>query len=403
MAEETKKKSGGKGAENTLGLIGSIAELAGPLLFGPQFSGVDLGAPFKTGANMLKQKREQESLLNILSSNPATAPIVQMGQTAVEQGGLAGMAMDMLAPQQEQVNAAGVPLLDDGGVDINSPQFVEALAGGGFGNQALQILFAQAQKKETDPLDQALKMMSLAKGQKELNKPDEPDFFTKEEFKNELLQERQELKNENQMDVTVKKEMLKPVTGEDAKIFTGLSDLEATTATFENAYKQAGLQDRTKAGQISDAIWEGMSEAGTFGRVFTEMTNPQLSVAISAAKDLTSKYVKLISGVAVSEPEFKRLSLVKPNALNNKENFNKLMANHKLYMRYVGLAAAARQRNKDIESLGYSRDEVNDFVELQKVLKSNKKFSPEENQAIGNALEALGLGGLYDPKTLNSI
>lgn len=70
-----------------LDILGSLGTVAGPLIFGPDFKG-DLGAPFAMGAAYLKQNKLANTLGDILSSNPHTAPLVDMAGQIQQSGGL---------------------------------------------------------------------------------------------------------------------------------------------------------------------------------------------------------------------------------------------------------------------------------------------------------------------------
>lgn len=70
-----------------LDILGSLGTVAGPLIFGPDFKG-DLGAPFAMGAAYLKQNKLANTLGDILSSNPHTAPLVDAAGQIQQSGGL---------------------------------------------------------------------------------------------------------------------------------------------------------------------------------------------------------------------------------------------------------------------------------------------------------------------------
>jgi hypothetical protein len=90
MAEQTKEPKGkSKAAETTMGLLGSVLGLAGNLVLGPDSIGLDIGAPFKMGAAMMREKREQSNLLELLRSSPATAPIAEYAPAIIDAGGIA--------------------------------------------------------------------------------------------------------------------------------------------------------------------------------------------------------------------------------------------------------------------------------------------------------------------------
>lgn len=87
MADETGKPAS-KAGETTLGLIGALAGLAGNVIFGPDSIGIDFGAPFKAGAEMLKQKRTESDLQKVLMSTPHTAPLADVIPSLIGAGGI---------------------------------------------------------------------------------------------------------------------------------------------------------------------------------------------------------------------------------------------------------------------------------------------------------------------------
>lgn len=84
----------GKGAETTLGILGSVLDIAGPLLLGPGSESIPFGNPFRAAAESLRSKREKEGLLQTLSQFPETQPLLDLG--AAIMGGGQGMASGIM-------------------------------------------------------------------------------------------------------------------------------------------------------------------------------------------------------------------------------------------------------------------------------------------------------------------
>jgi len=170
MPEETnKKKSGGRGVENTLGIIGSVLDLAGPLLLGPDAVGMQFGAPFRAGAQIFSRKREQDTLLDALGSNPETAPLLQLGQQASDAGGL----LNVLGSMQQGPQIAGQPAAQVApqagvapakpSVDITGLDFIRQIAQGDPRFAKKLILSQTKGDTEMDSIKQILTMQLLGK------------------------------------------------------------------------------------------------------------------------------------------------------------------------------------------------------------------------------------------------
>ena len=102
MADESNRKPGGKAAENTLALIGSIAGVAGNLLLGPDSAGMDFGAPFKAGAAMLQGQRQENDLKKYLMTTPQTAPLADHIPAIIQAGGLIKNPDVLAHPETQQ-------------------------------------------------------------------------------------------------------------------------------------------------------------------------------------------------------------------------------------------------------------------------------------------------------------
>lgn len=192
MADENGQSKGpGKAGETTLNLLATLGGLAGPLLFGPDFQG-DLGSPFRMGAQMLKGKREEQGLLDLLGGNPHTAPLLEGAQAFHEAGGalnnpdallhpevlntfkvghtpppglmntLGGMGdqLQANAPQPPQMAPPPAPVAQTGAqIDPASPEFLQRAARLR-PDLAEKILLDRASQK-TNPLDDIVKMMGI--------------------------------------------------------------------------------------------------------------------------------------------------------------------------------------------------------------------------------------------------
>ena len=289
MADETsKKKSGGKGVENTLGIVGAVLDLAGPLLLGPDAAGISFGGPFRAGAQMFSQKREEDTLLEALGSNPETAPLLELGTQAADAGGLLNVlgSMQRQPPSSvEQAVSAGAPT-DFGGAD-----FIRSIAQGD-PKFAKQLILASAEgDTEMDQIKQLLTLQLLGKRLGSETSEQKRKAAAKiAEEKEQRLTKQQQISNAN-------KAHAKAVTA----LNKNFPDKKSKTQQRKRTKLQSQLDDNLKV--ILGKIKKG-EDPGEFPPIVSTPTrkafgflpgDPKITIApVKKTKNLTSKEKRVI-------------------------------------------------------------------------------------------------------------
>lgn len=335
MADKAKTKSPSKGGENTLGLLGAVAGLAGNLIFGPDSVGMDFGAPFKAGAAMMREKREQESLLELLKSNPHTAPIAEVGPALASAGGIVNNPDILTHPeiqsfvgqfggQQGATNppqASGVLPGESNGVpqsgllsalssqpaqsanDYTSDAFLEKAAAlrPDIAEKILTAKATQAPTKDRS-LDDILKVLQIQafetpeqKRQAQLE-----DRMTQLDVTDRLIQGRQEQNQIRQN--TLEKSKVTPKETE------GFQTIDEVRNSYRNmlADVESGITPSyTK--NLAATLLPGGERA-------LQALDPKFAAFRKNVEQANALFQKTISGVAISEPEAKRLRPTQPQA-----------------------------------------------------------------------------------------
>lgn len=414
MAEN--KKNG-----NLLEVLGHTATILGPVIFGHDYP-VDFGAPLKAAAARKRQQKEEQALSELLMGEPETAPLVQEGENIAANGGL--LAMLNGAPAQQTPTASqsqfdlGVPSLvagETGGmpntatdaipvggslmnamqnmqtsspaptprqpIDINSTDFIGALADAGLGELAQKMLLTQAQKtpKVVDPLDQMLKKLKI-------------ENFETPEDKHNRDKELTELRAKYQADLAEAKDRL-----QRAKFTsTEVQKLNEIDDTFNRYLK---LDTMVSSGEFQPSLIKNVvADLVPGGSRILQAVDPQFAQLKSAATDAQAQYVKMISGVAVSEPEFKRLLPTQPQAGDDPDYFVQLAKqNQKKFteMRLMTLDNLERQ-GRDVSNYINAQD-LENYRLVRELLKKNPKQA--DDPYVKALRDSLGINYNIDMNT----
>lgn len=349
MSGDLKPK--GKGGENLLALIGTLASVGGKLAFGPEFDG-DLGAPFKAGAQMLRDNREQDNLLQLLKTTPHTAPLADHIPAIIDAGGivnnhdlldhpevqqtLSPSSVPQVAsgimpgeqgglPQQPILQVPGIP--QDNGlltaiqskqapVDYTSPEFLSKAAALR-PDIAEKIVLAQASK---DPQSDLLKNILLGQKISNFETPEEKrqarmdDRQTQMMMMDKLLSSRQEA-NQVRGQVLQKAK----ITSKEEESLNTIDELRNNYRNILVDFK-AGIKPSATKSVISNLLPGG-------DRLMQEF-DPKFAL-LKKNTDLTQAlFQKSISGVTIPEQEAKRLRPTQPQASDNPEVFRVALENN---------------------------------------------------------------------------
>lgn len=332
MADTKKSKGPSKGGENTLGLLGAVAGLAGNLIFGPDSVGIDFGAPFKAGAAMLRDKREQDSLIELLKSNPHTAPIAEMGPALTQAGGIVNnpdlinhpevqnyigqfggtgpqTASGVLPgesngnPQSGILSALGQPQASP--TDYTSDAFLERAAQLR-PDLAEKILTAKATREPQDQTKELLQTILLGKQIQSFETPEQKrqaqleDRITQMDITDKRIQGRQEQNQVRQNNLEKSK-----VTPKETE---GFQQIDEVRNNYRNMLidVEAGVKPSyTK--DIAAKLLPGGERA-------LQAFDPKFSAFRKNVEQANALFQKTISGVAISEPEARRLRPTQPQA-----------------------------------------------------------------------------------------
>lgn len=338
MADKNQPKAPSKAGENTLGLIGAIAGLAGNLILGPDSAGIDFGAPFKAGASMLREKREQQSLLELLKGNPHTAPLAEMGPALVQAGGLinnpdvlshpdtqnylgqfsgpSGTAPATPAPASgilpgEQNGTPHPGLLPALGTqkapppDYTSEEFL-ARAAALRPDIAEKIITAKATKDPANQTKELLQTILLGKQISGFETPEErraaqhQDRMTQLETTDRLIQGRQE-QNQIRQNALEKSKVTPKETEGFQQIDEVRNNYRNMLIDLESGVKPSYTKD------IAAKLLPGGERA-------LQAFDPKFAAFRKNVEQANALFQKTISGVAISEPEAKRLRPTQPQA-----------------------------------------------------------------------------------------
>lgn len=347
MAENSKPRGPSKGGENTLGLLGAVAGLAGNLIFGPDSVGIDFGAPFKAGAAMLRDKREQDSLIELLKSNPHTAPIAEVGPSLIQAGGIVNNPDALNHPEvQNYIGQFGgtVPPASSGvlpGEANGNPQpsILSALSGpqaasptdytsDAFLQRAAELrpdiaekLLAQrATQAPRDNTKELLQTILLGKQIESFETPEQKrqaqleDRLTQMDITDKLIQGRQEQNQIRQNNLEKSK-----VTPKETEGFQQIDEVRNNYRNmlidFESGVKPSYTKD------IAAKLLPGGERA-------LQAFDPKFAAFRKNVEQANALFQKTISGVAISEPEARRLRPTQPQAGDDPAVFKTVAENN---------------------------------------------------------------------------
>lgn len=330
MAEINKPKTPGKGGENTLNLIGTLAGIAGKLFF-PD-SGIDLSAPFFAGSQMMRQSREEKNLLELLQGNPHTAPVAEYGQALAGAGGLPNN-MDLLDhPEVQQAfgggDTAGILPGEQGGVptapvtppvDFTSNEFLANMARLR-PDLAEKVLSAKAVK---DPADQTKELLQTILLGKQITNLETPEQKRQAALEDKMFQTRERIAmqgaqtQENQSNaLALRKSQITPKEAES------IGDID----TLRNSYRNTLLD--VEQGFSPSVGKEAIASLLPGGERLMQTVDPKWTNARKNIQQSLALFQKSISGVAISEAEAKRLRPTMPGAGDDPTVFKNTLENN---------------------------------------------------------------------------
>ena len=419
MADSGQPKAPSKAGENTLGLLGAVAGLAGNLIFGPDSIGMDFGAPFKAGAAMLRDKREQQSLIELLKSNPHTAPIADIGPSLIQAGGLLnnpdsinhpdvqnylssqGLMPPPAAPQTNLMTAlqpSGAPTVDTP-PDYTSQDFLMRAAALR-PDIAQKIIVEKATREPANALKEQLQTILLGKQIAGFETPEErraaqlADRQTLMEQTDRLIQDRQE-KNQVRQSELGKQEKRETWTPKEDESYNNLQN---------SIDVNRSLLGRINAG-MSPSLLTAMLGSTPIGQGVLQRLAPDISnmmEQIQTMREMTGKLmgdVKVQSGSQYSVKELDWLQSAMPSKWDTPEQLKYSLASDAIKKQWVLMNAVASKVEKagnlnPATERGVSPEQLRAFSALKKQLKENSKTSAQsifENKQNLPYLQTLGM------------
>jgi len=390
-----------KGAENTLNILGSVLGLGGQLIFGPDFN-ADLGAPFKAGAGMLREKREQsalqQSLMDALRSNPHTAPIADLGEQVHSAGGILPNLMDSsgMASAPDMGSQMGGPLneslgMPTGGASalnstiFSSPEFIAGLSNNGASPELIEkMIYAQSAKSAPapkDPLDIEYKKAQI---QALKNKPASMTPEEKAALEIEIARQKAQIYTDASKEKTATRESYP--TGKQ---------IEALTA-YENAI--AGFQSLPDTLPDIAAPVDLASKVPGIGNYVVTKMYPEIAQFQKQLQDLNATKIFAAGGKNLTGTEKNLLFPTLPSLMDNPEYYPIAKKNTISRIQLSKLANAdnlVKLGKKDLEEWLDPQTLADYGVWKQIINKSGPSaFQDPEFMQLS---ESLGLGGLYIP------
>jgi hypothetical protein len=422
MTDSSTPKAPGRGGENTLNLIGAIAGLAGNLLLGPEGVGVDFGAPFKAGAQMMKDKREQQSLLELLSSNPHTAPLVQHGSNIAASGGLLnnpdsinhpeiqnylasqGLVPYPQTPATPQTNLMTAlqpsdPMASTPPSDYTSQDFLMRAAALR-PDIAQKIIVEKATKEPANALKEQLQTILLGKQIAGFETPEErraaqlADRQTMMEQTDRLIQDRQE-KNQVRQSELGKQEKRETWTPKEDESYNNLNN------SIDMGRALLGKINSGASPSMLTALMGGTDIGqGVLQRLAPDTAETMQQ--IQTLRELTGKVmsdVKAQSGAQYSAKELQWMQSSLPSKWDTPEQLKYSLASDVIKKQWVAMNAIAAKVEKagnlnPAMERGISPEQLRAFSALKKQLKENSKTSAQsifENKQNLPYLQTLGM------------
>jgi len=412
MAEQSSSKPGSKAGETTLGLLGAIAGLAGNLVFGPDSAGIDFGAPFKAGAESLRQKRVESDVQKLLLSTPHTAPLAQVGPSLISAGGLINNPDVLSHPEtQKYLNQ----LLPENGVSTaysaeSSPNLLQTLSQNlSTASPELQARFLSdhpdvlknlSSDNSTDKTKELLQTILLGKQISGYETPEErraaqlADRQTMMEQTDKLIQSRQEQNQIRQIELQKQQKRETWTPKEDENYNTLNNSIDMGKALLSKVQSGASPSLFTAA-LGSTAVGQGMLERLSPDSAATLQQ-------IQTLRDLTGKVmgdVKAQSGAQYSAKELQWMQSALPSKWDTPQQLQYSLASDLLKKQWLNYNTIASKVEKagnlnPAQERGISPEQLRAFIALKKQLGS--KTAPNAQSIFENKqnlpyLQALGM------------
>ncbi len=384
MADTQKPKTPGKGGENTLNLIGTLAGIAGKLFF-PE-SNIDLSAPFLAGSQMLRQSREENNLLELLRGNPHTAPVAEYGEALANAGGVSANQDLLDHPEIQSAfgdgsdgtgittptrtilpgEQGGVPTASP--VDFSSSDFLANMARLR-PDLAEKVLTAKAAKEPQDTTKELLQTILLGKQIEGFETPeqkrealmDERRYNTAERI---ALQGQQTRENQaNALELSKSK-----ITPKEAEGFGIIDELR-------NGYRNILID--LEQGFKPSIVKEAVATLVPGGERIMQTVDSRWSTVRKNIGINNALFQKSISGAVISEPEAKRLRPTQPQAGDSPEVFKSILMNNSKKANELALIKAMNVANRG--------GDVSEYVDPES-LKLYKAVRAAMNHNLSEAL-----------------
>lgn len=343
MAEKDPNKPVGRGGENTLALLGTLLDVGGKVLLGPDAGNIDLGSPFKLGAAQLANRRQEQNLLKLLKSTPETAPIAEEAEALANNGGLlnvlSGSGGQPQVPQSPV--ASGILPGEQGGmptnlpgspqqptdvlsalrspqpqpteeVNINSDEFLRRAAQLRPDLAEALIINRSRAGMMQDPTIQALRALRIANFET-------PDERRLKDLKANQIKQQQNAAVREQQNISKEARNRAKITTTEAKDLAEIEDIGRNYRQLQILRAQGAEPSFTK-NVLTDFV-PGAER-------ILQSTDPQFALLKKQATETQALFIKFLSGVAVSEPEFRRISPTQPRAGDDPELFDQLTQNN---------------------------------------------------------------------------
>lgn len=356
----------GKTGENLLNILGTVGDVFGKVLLGPDGGHIDFGAPFKMGAAMERQKREENALMEVLKGNPHTAPLVEMGHQLANNGGALGGISNEFGGQMPQTTYTPP--------DIQSPQFVsDYLAKGGSGEIAASFLGNQINNRqaEVDPLKQLLLMKQLS----------EPSWNEKQnkEFEQKQALAQQYADIATQKYAANKAEQQSYPTEKETEQLTILGDL--------NKQAQMIANDAT-----NPELLKGIFVKNFFGKQVLQKNSPEFVQLAQKVSSYNNTLVQAKGGKSLTQYEGKRYEFELPQITDDPQFFAAQVARQATKQRDFQLRTQLQLAvsGKSPDKIGADPNELQTYATLNKYIEANPKTA-YKNQKVLEDIKNLGL------------
>lgn len=376
----------GKAGENILGILGTALDVGGKLLLGPG-ADVDLGAPFKLGAQLQRQKREEKALMEVLSGNPATAPLVDLGNQVMGQGGVIPMmsgGSNGILPGE----SGGMPTQQPQGqpVDIHSPDFARKLAEYGLGDLSQKVLFAQTQGRPADPMEQVLTALGIQQKIRESQDyiPPREKMALENQYKTEFAN--------NQNNLIMDRIQ---ATNEERKSYPTPKQQETLQENRNIADRYTSLSQRL----TQPDFVKGMFTRNLLGRQALNKSSPEFIAFSKEADDIRNQLIQSQGGKALTGTELNLYTPVLPATTEDPEVFKQGVERQISKFRYMDYINSMTMVDAgvDPEKIGIAPQDIQLFKAMREMWKRDPKKASQDPRVI-QGLQKLNLDpGVWFP------